>query len=93
MTDMAPPLAVLSSCPAMKVMLDREKDVAYVLLDDEWRENCDGWSQMFLPPDVPSRVDLFWYPDDRLEMIRIEQATKRLPKHALAAAVPFEPLE
>jgi hypothetical protein len=78
---------------AMKVMLDAQEDVAYILLDDELRANYDGWSMMFLPPDLPTRVDLFWHPDDRLNMIRIENASDRLSTEALAAAEPFVPLE
>jgi hypothetical protein len=39
---------------AMKVMLDAQKDIAYVLLDDELRANYDGWSMIFLPPEVPT---------------------------------------
>jgi hypothetical protein len=78
---------------AMKVVLDAQKDVAYVLLDDESCANYDGWSTMFLPPEVPTRVDLFWHSDDRLNMIRIENATDRLSTEALAAAEPFVPLQ
>jgi hypothetical protein len=40
----------------------------------------------------PAPVDLFWVPDDRLEMIRIENASDRLTPETLNAAVPFVPL-
>jgi hypothetical protein len=73
-------------------MLDADKDIAYVLLTNELRANYEGWSQMLLPPDVPTRVDLFWEADDRLEMIRIENASNRLSREVLAAAEPFVPL-
>jgi len=73
-------------------MLDRDKDVAYVLLEDELRPDPEGWSLMFQPPDVPTRVDLFWNEDDRLNMITIENASDRLSREALDAAVPFTPL-
>ena len=75
----------------MKVMLDAKNDIAYVLLAEELRDNPDGWSQMLLPPDVPARVELFWEADDRVEMLRIENASARLTRDALAAAVPFTP--
>jgi hypothetical protein len=48
---------------------------------------------MLLPPDVPARVDLFWDVSDRLGMLRIENASRRLAKEALDAAVPFVPLD
>jgi hypothetical protein len=40
-------------------MLDRDKNLAYVLFEDELRHDPEGWSLMFLPPEVPTRVDLF----------------------------------
>ena len=73
-------------------MLDRDKDVAYVLLEDELRPDPEGWSLMFQPPDVPTRVDLFWNEDDRLNMLTIENSSDRLSREALDAAVPFTPL-
>ena len=76
----------------MKVLLDRDKDVAYLVLEDELRHDPEGWSLMFLPPDVPTRVDLFWHEDDRLSMIRIEEASDHLSREALDVAVPFKPL-
>lgn len=77
----------------MRVMLDADTDVAYVQLAAEWEPNPDGFSVMLLPPEVPSRVDLFFTPDQRLELVRVEQASGYLDLSALASAVPFEPFE
>jgi hypothetical protein len=74
----------------MRVMLDREKDIAYVQLKDVWEANPDGGSYPLLPPPVPDRIDIYWDGEGRVEMISIVNASKRLHPDALKLAVPFE---
>jgi hypothetical protein len=75
-------------------MLDGDADDAYIQLEAEWKASPDGSSVMLLPSfaDVPVRIDLFFDSEDRLEAVRVAQASRYLVADALAEAVPFEPL-
>jgi hypothetical protein len=76
----------------MRVTLDRERDVAYIELEEPRRAYPDGGSNMLLPPSFPFRVDLVYDGDERLVVIAVEEASKRLHPDALKLAVPFEPV-
>jgi hypothetical protein len=75
------------------VTIDKERDLAWIELEEPRRPYPDGGSNMLIPPMFPFRVDLVYDGEERLVMIRIEEASKNLHPDALKLAVPFEPFE
>jgi hypothetical protein len=75
----------------MRIMFDKDRDVAFVQLKDVWEASPGGGSSMLVPPHFPFRVDVYYDEEERLEMISVENASKCLHPDALELAVPFEP--
>ena len=48
-------------------------------------------ARALLPPQFPFRVDVYYDEEERLELISVENASRRLHPDALKLAVPWEP--
>jgi len=56
------------------------------------REASPGGGSTFVaPPYFPFKVDLFFEEHERLELIRVEDASTRLHPDALKLTLPFDP--
>ena len=85
------------SCDTLGVRItyDRERDIAWIELEDVRKSHPQGGSHMMLPPYFPFEIHIHYDgpKDERhLTSIRVPNASKRLHPDALAHAVPWKPL-
>jgi hypothetical protein len=74
----------------MRVLSDpRGLDAVYIQLSNEWTASPDGGSVMLLPPHVPTRIDLFFDGQNRLDAIRVEEPGRYLLPEIVSAVEPF----
>jgi hypothetical protein len=80
----------------VRVLKDpRGADAVYIQLSDRWwtgdEDEGDDYpaSMMLLPPETPTRIDLFFDGHERLKAIRVENPRRYLLPEISDAAEPF----